>query len=147
VARAQTALRDLHRSSVRRHDAESECTRSIMIRVDSIQSAGTVLTVRCSGEVAIGSASVTSMRSLSDAVEHWIREHRHRTISEIVMDFSAVHYRWGDAPISCFIPFVRRGVQRIRFLADAATAEALENLFRAANMPWFSVQRTDQQSE
>jgi len=113
-----------------------------MIRVDSIQSADTVLTVRCSGEVAIGSASVTSMRPVGDAVERWIHEHPDRPVLEIVVDFTTVDYQWGDAPVSCFTALVKRGVQRIRFLAQAGTAEALESLFHSTNMRWFTVERT-----
>jgi hypothetical protein len=111
------------------------------MRLESIHCADGVLFVRCAGTVGIGSESTSSMRPVGDALAGWMSEHRDQTIREIVVDFIEVDYRWGDAPVACFMPFVRDGIQRIRFLAGVNSAAALESLLASVNLPWFSVQR------
>jgi hypothetical protein len=114
------------------------------MEVESIHGAEGVLRLRCSGIVGIGSESTASMRPVSDAVAGWMRDHPDQAVREIVVDFTAVDYRWGDAPAACFIPFRRHGVRRVRFLAGAGSAQALESLFGALNLlPWFAVERAD----
>ncbi|MFM7162203.1 MAG: hypothetical protein ACKO3P_17760 [Planctomycetaceae bacterium] len=72
-----------------------------------------------------------------------MRENHDQAVREIVVDFSDVDYRWGDAPLACFLPLIRKGVQRVRFLPGPNSASALESLLAAANIPWFSVERPD----
>ena len=110
------------------------------MRIESIHGADGVLSVRCTGTVGIGSESTASLRPVGEALAGWIREHH---VREIVVDFTEVDYRWGDAPVACFMPFLREGVQRIRFLAGTGNAQALESLLVAANVPWFAVERAD----
>jgi hypothetical protein len=111
--------------------------------VDSLHSAKQVLKVRCSGTIGIGSESVSSMRPLANAVAAWLRSHPDQSVREIVVDFTDVEYRWGDAPVSCLLPFIRQGVDRVRFLASGRCASALEGLFAATNMHWFSIEQVD----
>lgn len=113
------------------------------MRIESIHGADGVVSVRCSGTVGIGSESTASLRPVGEAVAAWIRENRDHRVREIVVDFTDVDYRWGDAPIACFIPFIRGGVERIRFLAGSDNAQALESLMVAAHLPWFVVERVD----
>jgi hypothetical protein len=114
-----------------------------MIRVVLTQPAEGVLRVRCAGTVGIGTESTASMRPVGQAITEWMHEHGGETVREIEVDFRDVDYRWGDAPIACFVPFLRNGVQQFRFLAGATSGQALESLFAGAKMPWFSVQRLD----
>jgi hypothetical protein len=111
------------------------------VRVDAIHNAEWVLNVGCSGIVAIGSRSVDSMRPVSDAIAKWIGEHPDHAVREIVVDFTKVDYQWGDAPVTCLLPFIRQGVERIRFLASTSSAPALESLFACTALPWFSLER------
>ena len=111
------------------------------MRIESIHGADGVLSVRCTGTVGIGSESTASLRPVSEALAGWIREHRDHHVREIVVDFTDVDYRWGDAPVACFMPFLGEGVQRILFLAGTGSAQALESLLVAANVPWFAVER------
>jgi hypothetical protein len=113
-----------------------------VLRLESMHGGEGVLSVRCTGTVGIGSASNASMHPVRDALAGWMREHEDETVREIVVDLTDVDYQWGDAPVSCFVPFVREGVKRIRFLAGPGSAPALESLVETANMPWFSVERT-----
>jgi hypothetical protein len=83
------------------------------------------------------------MRCVSDALAGWMSAHADHSVREIVVDFTDVDYRWGDAPISCMIPFCRRGDRRVRYVASAGSAAALDSLFGMANVPWFSVERID----
>jgi hypothetical protein len=112
-----------------------------MVRVESIDCSAGVLSVRCSGVVGIGGQSVASMRCVSDALAEWMGAHSDDSVREIIVDFTDVDYRWGDAPISCMIRFCRRGDRRVHYVASAGSAAALEGLFRMANIPWFSVER------
>ena len=113
------------------------------MRVESIHYVDGLLNVRCTGTIGIGTESTVSMRPVGDAVAGWLREHRDEAVREIEVDFREVDYRWGDAPVACFIPFLRDGVQAVRFLAGASSAPALESLIAVARLPWFSVQRVD----
>ncbi|MFM8222660.1 MAG: hypothetical protein ACKOJF_27450 [Planctomycetaceae bacterium] len=113
------------------------------MRVESIHGAEGVLTVRCMGTVGSGSESTGSMRLVVETLDGWMRENHDQAVREIVVDFSDVDYRWGDAPLACFLPLIRKGVQRVRFLPGPNSASALESLLAAANIPWFSVERPD----
>ena len=115
-----------------------------MMRVALTQAADGVLRVCCTGTVGIGTESTASMQPVSQAIHDWMHEHRGETVREIEVDFRDVDYRWGDAPVACFVPFLRDGVQQFRFLAGASSGPALESLFAAVRMPWFSVQRLDE---
>ena len=110
------------------------------MRVESIEYADGVLRVRCSGTIGTGTESVASMEPLSEALNGWMREHANHPVKEIIVDFRDVDYRWGDAPISCLLPFLRKGVQRVHYVASARSAPALQNLLRMAAMPGFSVE-------
>jgi len=97
-------------------------------RGESIEGAEGVLRVRCSGTVGIGTESVDSMRSLTDAVASWMGQYPDDFVRDIVVDFTDVDYRWGDAPVSCLLPFFRQGIQRVHYVATASSALALETL-------------------
>ena len=113
------------------------------MRVESIDVAEDLLRVRCSGTVAIGTESIASMRPVADALTAWMSEHPDHPVRVISVDFREVDYRWGDAPVSSLLPFVRQGVQQFVYLASRKSAPALETLISIANMPWFSVERQD----
>jgi hypothetical protein len=115
----------------------------LCLRVGSIECAAGVLRVRCKGTIGIGTESVASMEPLSEALEVWMRENPDHAVREIIVDFRDVDYRWGDAPISCLLPFLVTGVQRVHYVASASSAPALEDLLRTAAMPGFSVERAD----
>jgi hypothetical protein len=93
--------------------------------------------------MGIGTGGIASMRPVSDALAGWMAEHPDDSVKEIFMDFTDVDYRWGDAPVSCLIPFIRQGVQHVHFVASGSSAPALESLLGVVNMPWFSVERVD----
>ncbi len=93
------------------------------MRVESIQGAAGVLSVRCTGTIGIGTESTASMRPLSQAIIDWRREHYDEAVREIEVDFRDVDYRWGDAPVACFVPFLRDGVEKVRFLGGAGTLQ------------------------
>jgi hypothetical protein len=112
-----------------------------IVLIESIQSTEGVLKVRCSGTVATGTGSIDSMRPVSDAVADWIREHPDHAVRELVVDFTDVDYQWGDAPVACLLPFIRQGVQQIRYLSSANSGPALESLLALTHLPWFSVER------
>ena len=113
------------------------------MRVESIDGAEGVVSVRCTGTVAIGSESIASMRPVGDALARWMREHPDQPVREVVVDFTDVDYQWGDAPVACFMPFILKGIQHVRYLAGSASAPALEGLVASTNLPWFSVERAD----
>ena len=113
------------------------------LRVESIHAADGIVHIRCTGTVGIGSESISSLSPASDAVARWMREHPDHAVREIVVDFTEVDYRWGDAPVACFMPFVVKGIQHVKFVAGPASAPALEDLVGAVNMPWLSVEHAD----
>jgi hypothetical protein len=115
-----------------------------MMQVESIHGAGGVLSIRCSGTVGAGSESTAALRPLGNVITGWMRvqEEEEETIREIVVDFTDVDYRSGDA-IACFLPFVRRGVERVRFRAGPRSAKALRSLLATSNLPWFALEQAE----
>jgi len=113
------------------------------MQVESIHGADGVLSIRCSGTVGIDSESTTSLRPLGDVISGWMRVQEEEAVREIVVDFTDVDYRAGDAPVACFLPFVRRGVERVRFRAGPRSATALRSLLATSNLPWFALEQAD----
>jgi hypothetical protein len=81
------------------------------------------------------------MQPLIDALVGWLREHPDRSVTQLVVDLRDVDYRSGDAPISCLVPFLREGIEHVRYIAADSTAAALESLITMTKMQWFSVER------
>ncbi|HEX5138937.1 MAG TPA: hypothetical protein VFY93_18345 [Planctomycetota bacterium] len=113
------------------------------MQVESVHGAHGVLSIRCSGTVGIGFASTASLRPLGAVISGWMRVQEEEAVREIVVDFTNVDYRWGDAPVACFLPFVRRGVERVRFRAGPRSAKALRSLLAVSNLPWFALEQAE----
>jgi hypothetical protein len=113
------------------------------MHVESLYGDERILKVRCSGKIGHGSESVSSMRPLASAIDAWLNSYADDAVDEIVLDFTDVEYGCGDAPVVCLLPFIKRGVERFRFLASAHSASALESVLATLKLPWFSVERVD----
>jgi len=113
------------------------------MQIDAIKLTDGVLRVKCSGTHGVGSEGNPSGLALTQAVERWISTHPQDTIDELEVDYTDVAYSWGDGPVSSVVPFVKRGITRIRLIAGAENRQALEALVSGCGMPWISVGSLD----
>jgi hypothetical protein len=69
--------------------------------------------------------------------------HPGERVEQLVIDYANVKYSWGDGPVSSVIPFVKRGVTKIRLIAGRRNLKPLQELVNASHLPWFVVERPD----
>jgi hypothetical protein len=97
------------------------------------------LRITCAGPFGIGSLGNPSGLALQQALEAALSREA-TSIEEVVIDFTRVHYEWGDGPGWAVFPAIRRGF-RITYLAGAENHEALAGLMSATRFDrWVAVE-------
>ena len=104
------------------------------MRIHSVDFDHSVLSVRCSGVFGIGSEGNPSGILLTESIERWMLSHPGQHVEQLVIDYADVEYSWGDGPVSSVIPFIKRGVTKVRLIASQQNLEPLQELVDGSDM-------------
>jgi hypothetical protein len=113
------------------------------MQIDSIDFSDPVLMVRCSGAFGIGSKGNPSGKLLTESIERWMLSHPGECVEQVVIDYTHVDYSWGDGPLWSMLPFIKRGLTKVRLIASPRNRKPLKELVNASRLPWFVVEGPD----